>query len=73
VKKEQTGTWETLKAPAALTARAKREGERDDKKRSSAIRESDGFRVTRGKATAPNRAKEPTQQRRLHRKPEPYE
>jgi hypothetical protein len=27
VKKEQTGTWEALRAPAALTARAKREGE----------------------------------------------
>ena len=71
VEKEQTGTWEALRVPAALTARAKREGECNDKKHCLAIRESDWPIVTRGKAAAPNRAKEPTHQRSLHRKPAP--
>jgi hypothetical protein len=40
--KEALGTGETLKAPAALTARAKRESQLNDKKRGlEVIRESD--------------------------------
>ena len=48
------GTKETRRVPAALTARAKQEGKRNDKKPSLAIRESDWLIVASGKAQAPN-------------------
>ena len=51
--KETHGTKETRTAPAALTARAKQERRRNDKKRSRAVRESDGYIAPSGKAASP--------------------
>jgi hypothetical protein len=56
--KETHGTQEALKAPAALTTRAKREGPPNDKEgRLMAIRESDQLVVTRSKTEVWKRAK----------------
>ena len=69
--KETHETEEARRVPAALTARAKQEGLRNDKKRSLALRESDRPIVSSGKAQAPTREKGPTDQRSPHRKPAP--
>lgn len=61
--KEELGTGEALKAPAALTTRAKRESQLNDKKRGpKAIRESDQPIVVRSPLvyTRLKRAKELT-------------
>jgi hypothetical protein len=55
---KQQGTRETLTGPAALTTRAKRVGEFNDKKNAQKPdRESDSSIVARGKASASKRAK----------------
>ena len=55
---KQPGTSETLQGPAALTTRAKRVGEFNDKKNApKPDRESDSSIVARGKATASKRVK----------------
>ena len=59
--KESHETEEARRVPAALTARAKQEGRRNDKKRRLAIRETDGFVVTSGKRQLPKLAKGPTE------------
>ena len=58
--KETHGTKETRRVPAALTARAKQEGRRNDKKRLLALRESDWLIVASSKAQAPKLVKGPT-------------
>ena len=52
-RKEKHETEEARRAPAALTARAKQEGRRNDKKRRLAIRESDWPIVPSRKAQSP--------------------
>ena len=71
--KQTHGTKETRRVPAALTTRAKQEGWRNDKKCHLALQESDWLIVSRGKAKAPTREKEPTRGRSTHRQPVPYE
>jgi len=71
VLKETHGTKEARRVPAALTARAKQEGRRNDKKRRLMIRESDWFIVSSGKAPAPRLEKGPTAWRSPHRQPVP--
>ena len=58
--KESHETEEARRVPAALTARAKQEGRRNDKKRSLTFRESDRPIVSSGKAQAPKLEKGPT-------------
>ena len=70
-RKEAHGTEEARRVPAALTARAKQEGRRNDKKCHLALRESDRPIVFRGKAQAPKREKGPTCWRSPHRQPVP--
>jgi hypothetical protein len=53
VRKQTHGTEEARRVPAALTARAKQEGWRNDKKCRLALRESDRLIVSSGKAQAP--------------------
>jgi hypothetical protein len=71
VLKETHGTEEARRAPAALTARAKQEGRRNDKKRRLSLRESDRRILSSRKAQAPKLEKGPTGQRNSHRQPEP--
>ena len=52
--KQTHGTEEARRVPAALTARAKQEGRRNDKKRCLALRESDRLIVSSGKAQPRN-------------------
>ena len=59
-RKQMRETEEARKVPAALTARAKQEGRRNDKKRSLTFRESDRPIVSSGKAQAPKLEKGPT-------------
>ena len=59
-RKQTHGTEEARGVPAALIARAKQEGRRNDKKRRLALRESDRLIVSSGKASAPTLEKEPT-------------
>ena len=70
-RKETHGTEEARRVPAALTARAKQEGRRNDKKRRLTLRESDRLIVSSGKAQAPKLEKGPTGQRSPHRQPAP--
>ena len=58
--KQTHGTEEARRVPAALTARAKHEGRRNDKKCRLALRESDRSIVSSGKAQAPKLEKGPT-------------
>jgi hypothetical protein len=61
VSQKQFGTREALTGPAALTLRAKRVGEFNDKENApKPARESDSFIVARGKTTAWKRVKERT-------------
>ena len=53
-RKEAHETEEARRVPAALIARAKQEGRRNDKQRRLALRESDRFIVFSGKAQASN-------------------
>jgi hypothetical protein len=69
--KQTHGTEEARRVPAALTARAKQEGRRNDKKRRPTIRESDRLIVTSRKAQAPKLEKGPTCWRSPHRQPVP--
>ena len=69
--KEAHGTKEARRVPAALTARAKQERRRNDKKRLRTLRESDGLIVLCRRAKARKQGKEPTEQRSLHRQPVP--
>jgi hypothetical protein len=59
-RKEAHGTKEARSAPAALTARAKQEGWRNDKECLLALRVTDWLIVAHGKASAPKWAKGPT-------------
>ena len=70
-RKETHGTKEARRVPAALTARAKQEGRRNDKKRRLTLRESDWLIVASRKAQAPKLVKGPTDQRSPHRQPAP--
>src|SRR5512142_1064361 len=70
-RKQTHETEEVRRVPAALTARAKQEGRRNDKKRRLSLRESDRPIVSSGKAQAPTWEKGPTGQRSPHRQPEP--
>ena len=70
-RKEAHETEEARRVPAALTARAKQEGRRNDKKRRLTLRESDWLIVVRGRAQARKRLKGPTGQRSPHRQPAP--
>ena len=69
--KESHETEEARRVPAALTARAKQEGRRNDKKCRLALRESDWLIVSSGKAQAPKLEKGPTCWRSTHRQPVP--
>ena len=69
--KESHETEEARRVPAALTARAKQEGRRNDKKRRLTLRESDRLIVSSGKAQAPTLEKGPTCWRSTHRQPVP--
>jgi hypothetical protein len=69
--KQTHGTEEARRVPAALTARAKQEGRRNDKKCRLALRESDRSIVSSGKAQAPKLEKGPTCWRSPHRQPVP--
>src|SRR5271157_2217843 len=69
--KESHETEEARRVPAALTARAKQEGRRNDKKRRLTLRESDWPIVSRGRAQARTLDKGPTSQRSPHRQPAP--
>ena len=70
-RKQTHETEEARRVPAALTARAKQEGRRNDKKRRLTLRESDRLIVSSGKAQAPKLEKGPTGQRSPHRQPVP--
>ena len=70
-RKEAHETEEAGRVPAALTARAKQERRRNDKKRRPTLRESDWLVVLRGRAQARKREKGPPDQRSPHRQPEP--
>src|ERR1035441_1301796 len=68
-RKQTHGTEEARRVPAALIARAKQEGRRNDQKRRLALRESDRLIVSSGKASAPKLEKGPTCWRRLQTQP----
>ena len=65
-RKESHETEEARRVPAALTARAKQEGRRNDKKRRLTLRESDRFIVAPGNSelSEPTCAKEATREYR---------
>ena len=69
--KQMHGTEEARRVPAALTTRAKQEGQRNGKKRCLTLRESDRSIVFSVKAQAPKLEKGPTGQRSPHRQPAP--
>ena len=69
--KEAHGTKEARRAPAALTARAKQEGRRNEKERPLALRASDWRIVAHCKVQAPRWVKGPTTWRSPHRQPAP--
>ena len=69
--KETHGTEEARKNPAALTARAKQEGRRNDKKRRPKPRASDWLIVPSRRARVRRLGKGPTGQRSPHREPGP--
>src|SRR2546423_15248338 len=66
-------TEEARRVPAALTTRAKQEGQRNDKKRRLSLRESDRHIVSSSNfaQAEPKLEKGPTSQRSLHRQPVP--
>ena len=70
-RKETHGTKEARRVPAALNARAKQEGRRNDKKCLLTLRESDRFVVSSRKAQVWKLEKGPTEQRSPHRQPVP--
>src|SRR5271167_4546425 len=70
-RKEAHETEEARRVPAALTARAKQERSRNDKKRRLTLQESDWLIELRGRASARKRGKGPTSQRSPHRQPAP--